>query len=57
MAGKFEFFKDHKGEFRFHLKAANGVIIASSEGLYVESCGGERHQVGADQCARCHCGR
>jgi uncharacterized protein YegP (UPF0339 family) len=32
MAGKFELFKDHAGEFRFHLKAANGEIIASSEG-------------------------
>jgi uncharacterized protein YegP (UPF0339 family) len=32
MAGKFELFKDARGEFRFHLKAANGEIIASSEG-------------------------
>jgi uncharacterized protein len=32
MAGKFELFKDHAGEFRFHLKAANGEIIASSQG-------------------------
>jgi hypothetical protein len=29
---KYEFFKDAHGEFRFHLKAANGEIIASSEG-------------------------
>jgi uncharacterized protein len=32
MAGKFELFKDHAGEFRFHLKAPNGAIIASSQG-------------------------
>jgi uncharacterized protein len=32
MAGKFELFKDARGEFRFHLKAAEGEIIATSEG-------------------------
>ena len=32
MAGKFEIIKDKRGEYRFHLKAANGEIIASSEG-------------------------
>jgi uncharacterized protein YegP (UPF0339 family) len=32
MAGKFEVFKDHGGRFRFHLKASNGEIIASSQG-------------------------
>ena len=32
MAGKFEITKDKRGEYRFHLKAANGEIIASSEG-------------------------
>jgi uncharacterized protein YegP (UPF0339 family) len=32
MAGKFEVFKDKKGEFRFRLKAANGEIILASEG-------------------------
>jgi uncharacterized protein YegP (UPF0339 family) len=32
MAAKFELFKDARGEFRFHLKAANGEVIASSEG-------------------------
>ena len=32
MAGKFEIFKDSAGEFRFRLKAANGEIIATSEG-------------------------
>ncbi|HME50567.1 YegP family protein [Mycobacterium sp.] len=31
MAGKFEVFKDHAGKFRFHLKAGNGEIIASSQ--------------------------
>ncbi len=28
----FEIFKDHRGEFRFRLKAGNGQIIATSEG-------------------------
>lgn len=32
MAGKFEVYKDARGEFRFRLKAANGQIIASGEG-------------------------
>jgi uncharacterized protein YegP (UPF0339 family) len=32
MAGKFEITKDKAGKFRFHLKAANGEIIAQSQG-------------------------
>jgi len=32
MAAKFEIIKDKRGEYRFHLKAANGEIIATSEG-------------------------
>ncbi len=32
MAGKFEISKDKSGKFRFHLKAANGEIIAASQG-------------------------
>jgi hypothetical protein len=28
-----------RGEYRFHLKAANGEIIASSEGYSKPSCG------------------
>jgi uncharacterized protein YegP (UPF0339 family) len=32
MAAKFEISKDHAGEFRFHLKAPNGEIIAASQG-------------------------
>lgn len=32
MASKFEISKDHAGKFRFHLKAANGEIIAASQG-------------------------
>ena len=31
MAGKSEIFKDKSGAFRFHLKAPNGQIIASSQ--------------------------
>lgn len=31
MAGTFEITKDEAGKFRFHLKAANGEIIAGSE--------------------------
>ncbi|MDJ0419687.1 YegP family protein [Rhodococcus opacus] len=32
MTAKFELFKDTGGKFRFHLKAANGEIIAASQG-------------------------
>lgn len=32
MAAKFEIFKGKAGDFRFHLKAANGEIIASGQG-------------------------
>ena len=32
MAGKFELYKDGRGEYRFRLKAGNGEIIAVSEG-------------------------
>ncbi|MGJ4788117.1 DUF1508 domain-containing protein [Leptospira koniambonensis] len=32
MSAKFVIYKDAKGEYRFRLKAANGEIIASSEG-------------------------
>lgn len=32
MAGKFELYKDKKGEYRFRLKAGNGEVIAISEG-------------------------
>jgi uncharacterized protein len=32
MAAKFELFEDRAGEYRFHLKAPNGEIIASSQG-------------------------
>lgn len=32
MAGKFEVYKDAKGEFRFRLKAGNGEVIAVGEG-------------------------
>jgi hypothetical protein len=31
MAGKFELYKDKKGEYRFRLKASNGQIILVSE--------------------------
>jgi len=31
MAGKFELFKDAKGNYRFRLKAGNGEIIAVGE--------------------------
>jgi len=32
MSAKFEISKDKSGKFRFHLKAANGEIIASGQG-------------------------
>jgi uncharacterized protein len=31
MAGKFEIYKDAKGEFRFRLKAGNGEVVATGE--------------------------
>jgi uncharacterized protein YegP (UPF0339 family) len=31
MAAKFEIFTDQKKQYRFHLKASNGEIIAASE--------------------------
>ncbi len=34
---KFEVYTDKKGEFRFRLKAANGEIIATSEGYKTKS--------------------
>ena len=30
--GKFEVYKDGKGEYRFRLKAGNGEVVATSEG-------------------------
>ena len=39
MAANFEIYKDAKGEFRFRLRAANGEVIAVSEGYSSkESC-------------------
>ena len=32
MAGRFELYRDGRGEYRFRLKAGNGEIIAVSEG-------------------------
>lgn len=32
MAGKFEIFKDKRGEYRFRLKSGNGEVILASEG-------------------------
>jgi uncharacterized protein YegP (UPF0339 family) len=32
MAAKFELLKGKSGDFRFHLKAANGEIIAGGQG-------------------------
>lgn len=37
MAGKFELYKDKRGEFRFRLKAGNGEIILASEGYKTKS--------------------
>lgn len=38
MAAKFELYNDRAGEYRFRLKAANGEVIAVSEG-YVSKAG------------------
>ena len=40
MAGKFEVYKDKRGEYRFRLKAGNGEVIATSEG-YKTKAGAE----------------
>ena len=37
MAAKFEISKDKSGKFRFHLKAANGEIIAASQAYDTKS--------------------
>ena len=37
MAGKFEVYKDKKGEYRFTLKAGNGEPIASSGRIFKQS--------------------
>ena len=37
MPGKFEIYKDKRGEFRFRLKAPNGEIILASEGYKAKS--------------------
>jgi uncharacterized protein len=57
MAAKFELFKDKSGDFRFHLKAANGEIIASGQGYKTKAAGGEGYRVGQDERAWCHGGR
>jgi uncharacterized protein YegP (UPF0339 family) len=41
VAGKFEVFKDGKGEFRWRLKAANGQVIATSGEGYTNKSGCE----------------
>ena len=41
VASKFEIRKDHAGKFRFQLKAANGEIIAASQG-YETKAGADR---------------
>jgi uncharacterized protein len=37
MAGKFEIYKDAKGEYRFRLKAGNGEVVAVGEGYATKS--------------------
>lgn len=37
VAAKFEITRDKAGKFRFHLKAANGEIIAASQGYETKS--------------------
>ena len=39
MPGKFEFYKDKKGEYRWRLKATNGITIASSGEGYTAKAG------------------
>jgi uncharacterized protein YegP (UPF0339 family) len=37
VAAKFEIGKEKSGKFRFHLKAANGEIIAASQGYQTKA--------------------
>ncbi len=37
MAAKFEISKDKAGKFRFHLKTANGEIVAASQSYQTKS--------------------
>ncbi len=39
MAGKFEVYKDNKGEYRWRLKASNGQTIATSGEGYTSRAG------------------
>jgi hypothetical protein len=39
MAARFEISKDKAGRFCFHLKAANGEIIAASQGYHTKAGG------------------
>lgn len=41
MAAEFELFKDKKGEYRWRLKAPNGLIIADSGEGYESKSGAE----------------
>lgn len=40
--GKFELYRDKRGQWRFRLKAANGKIIAASSESYVDRRDAER---------------
>jgi uncharacterized protein YegP (UPF0339 family) len=37
MAGKFEIYKDSRGEYRFRLKASNGQVVATGESYPTKS--------------------
>jgi uncharacterized protein YegP (UPF0339 family) len=41
VAAKFELFRDSAGEYRWHLKAPNGKVIADSGEGYVSKVGAE----------------
>ena len=51
MAGKFEIIKDKVGKYRFHLKAANGEIIAASQ-AYDQGQREDRHRVAKEERTR-----
>jgi uncharacterized protein len=57
MAAKFELSKDKAGEFRFHLNAANGEIIAASQRYATKGERREGHRVGEGERSQRRSGR
>ena len=48
MAGTFEVYQDRAGEFRFRLKASNGLVVSAGQGYDTKAGGDERVYGGAE---------